>query len=196
MADANHGVGYWIPLFVAAILTVFGLPIIGGGLWLISLGGSWYYAFAGLGLLVSAYFLFRHSLAGVSVYLLTFVGTLIWALWEAGLDGWAQVPRLVAPTVILVLVLLTIPTLRNRLRVTRGAVAAVAVGTVLVAGTILLTSPRGQAVAARQTLLAQTTPPPAPVPVPAPAETNPQPAPAAWNATLKQPRPLRRPISP
>lgn len=178
MADANHGVGYWIPVFVAAILTVFGLPIIGGGLWLISLGGSWYYAFAGLGLLVSAYFLFRHSLAGVSVYLLTFVGTLIWALWEAGFNGWAQVPRLVAPTVILVLVLLTIPTLRNRLRVTRGAVAAVAVGTVLVAGTILLTSPRGQAVAARQTLLAQTTPPPAPEAVPAPAETDAQPAPA------------------
>src|SRR5690606_13752604 len=102
MAVAHRGFGYWATIVLALIMAIFGLPIMAGGVWLITLGGSWYYAFAGLGLLVSAWFLFRHSVAGVWVYLLTFVGTVIWALWEAGLDGWAQVPRLVAPTIILI----------------------------------------------------------------------------------------------
>jgi len=179
MANRNHGFGYWIPVIVATILAIFGLPILGGGLWLIMLGGSWYYAFAGLGLLVSAYFLFRHSLAGVSAYLLTFVGTVIWALWEAGLNGWAQVPRLVAPTVILVLVLLTIPTLRGRIAGSRGAMAAAAIGGVLIAGAAMMLTPeRGQAVAAQQTLVAQATLPTAPETAPPAAEpTAPEAAP-------------------
>ena len=35
------------------------------------------------------------------------------AWWEVGSDWWAQVPRMVAPTLILVLVLLCIPALRR-----------------------------------------------------------------------------------
>ncbi len=130
MAEANRGFGYWAVMLLALVMLVFGLPILGGGIWLIALGGSWYYAFAGLGLLVSAWFLFKHSMTGVWVYLVTFVGTLIWALWEAGFDGWAQVPRLLAPTIILVLVLLSIPALKGRLGVPRGAFAVLVAGLV------------------------------------------------------------------
>ena len=141
MVDRNHGFGNWMPIIVASIMAIFGLPILAGGLWLITLGGSWYYAIAGLGLLVSAYFLFRHEMAGVWVYVVTFAGTLIWALWEAGLNGWAQVPRLLAPTVILVLVLLMIPMLRGRFAVSRGSLAAAAVGTAVLAAVVLLLAP-------------------------------------------------------
>ncbi len=123
MARQNRGFGYWAVTVLAAIMVVFGLPILAGGIWLITLGGSWYYALAGLGLLVSAWFLFRHAMLGVWIYLLTFVGTVIWALWERGFDGWAQVPRLVAPTVILILVLLAIPALRGRFAGGRAASA-------------------------------------------------------------------------
>lgn len=98
---------------LAVVLLLFGLPLFAGGIWLISLGGSWYYAFAGLGLLATAYGLFRRTMAAVWVYLLTFAGTLVWALWEAGFNGWAQVPRLVAPTLVLLMVLASIPTLRR-----------------------------------------------------------------------------------
>src|SRR5215217_1187567 len=113
----NHkGFGFWWAMFVGVVLLVFGLPIAAGGAWLITLGGSWYYLFAGLGLLVTAYFLFRRELLAFWVYLLTYLGTLAWALWEAGFDGWAQVPRLVAPTVILILMLLTLPVLRGSVR--------------------------------------------------------------------------------
>jgi quinoprotein glucose dehydrogenase len=33
----------------------------------------------------------------------------LWALWEVGLNGWALVPRVIAPTVLLVLVLAVLP---------------------------------------------------------------------------------------
>jgi glucose dehydrogenase len=107
----QRGAGYWAVVALGIVLILFGLPIFGGGAYLIALGGSWYYAFAGVGLLLTALYLFRGSLAAVSVYLLTYIGTVIWAFWEAGFDWWAQVPRLVAPTVILILVLATMPVL-------------------------------------------------------------------------------------
>jgi quinoprotein glucose dehydrogenase len=105
--------GEWSVIVLAAILLLLGIAILAGGAWLIALGGSWYYLFAGVGLIASAIGLFMASYAGVWLYLLTYIGTLIWAVWEAGSDGWAQVPRLVGPTVLLILVLLAIPVLRR-----------------------------------------------------------------------------------
>lgn len=121
---ARRGFGFWATMVIGAIIVIFGLPIFGGGIWLAALGGSWYYIFAGIGLLLTALFLFRRSMLAVWIYLLTFAGTLAWALWEAGLDGWAQVPRLVAPTVVLILVLALIPALRGRFSTPRGTTAA------------------------------------------------------------------------
>jgi quinoprotein glucose dehydrogenase len=112
----RRGIGFWLTMVLAVCIVLFGIPIFAGGIWLITLGGSWYYVFAGLGLLLTAFFLFQRSMLAIWVYLLTFAGTLVWAVWEAGLDGWAQVPRLLAPTIVLVLVLLTIPVLRNHFR--------------------------------------------------------------------------------
>lgn len=123
----RRGIGFWLTMLLAVLIIIVGVPILFGGAWLTTLGGSWYYLFAGLGLVLTAYFLFRRSMLAIWIYLATFVGTLIWALWEAGLDGWAQVPRLVAPTIILVLVLLTIPVLRNQFRIgSERAIAGVA----------------------------------------------------------------------
>lgn len=162
MAELNRGFGHWATVVLAVVMAVFGIPILGGGVWLILLGGSWYYAFAGLGLVVSAYLLFRHSIVGVWVYLATFAGTLMWALWESGLNGWAQVPRLVAPTIVLVLVLLTIPVLRGRFGASRGAFAAAAVGIVGVGASLLaLTSVRDAAPVAQETTAQTETPAPA-----------------------------------
>lgn len=162
---ARRGFGYWATLALAVVLVIFGLPILAGGIWLITLGGSWYYAPAGLGLLLTAWFLFRHSMMAVWIYLITFIGTVIWALWERGFDGWAQVPRLVAPTVVLILVLLTIPALRGRLAGGRGAALASAIGLVgLGVSGIALTS--GQ----QAPLVAQETPPPAETEPAEPAE--------------------------
>lgn len=119
--------GGWWPVLVGIILLVFGLVIAAGGAYLISLGGSWYYLPAGIGLLATAYFLFKRDSSAFWVYLVTYLATLAWALWEAGLNGWAQVPRLVAPTVVLVLVLTTLPMLRGHIFRVRTGVAAAAV---------------------------------------------------------------------
>ncbi len=146
---ARRGFGFWAAMVIGAIIAIFGVRILGGGVWLAALGGSWYYILAGIGLVLTAFFLFRRSMLAVWVYLVTFAGTVAWALWEAGLDGWAQVPRLVAPTVVLVLVLATIPALRGRLaRPVGTSAAAIAGGLALVGSLSVLTlSQQGTAIA-------------------------------------------------
>lgn len=134
--------GLWWSRFVAALLLVFGLLLAGGGAWLIALGGSWYYLPAGLGLIVTGWLLFRRDQSAVWLYLLIYVATVIWALWEAGLDPWAQVPRLIAPTVMLVLVLTTLPTLRGH---ARRAVTTAGIG--LLVGATALTALATQRIA-------------------------------------------------
>ncbi|MEP7456367.1 membrane-bound PQQ-dependent dehydrogenase, glucose/quinate/shikimate family [Phyllobacterium sp. SB3] len=137
--------GDWAVMAVGLFVLIFGAPIFGLGLWLISLGGSWYYALAGLGLLITSWFLFRRHISAFWVYLITFAGTVIWALWERGLDGWAQVPRLVAPTVVLILVFLSLPVLRRDAGNSRlpGIAAGLAMLLVLGGGTLFWASSGG-----------------------------------------------------
>lgn len=104
----------WGVKILGWVNVILGAVIFAGGLWLIFLGGSWYYGLAGLGLLVTGIMLNRYMIEAVWVYLLVWLGTLIWAWWEVGADWWAQVPRLVAPTLILILVLACIPALSRR----------------------------------------------------------------------------------
>ena len=150
---ARRGFGFWAAMVIGAVVLIFGLPIFGGGIWLAALGGSWYYIFAGLGLLLTALFLFRRSMLAVWIYLVTFVGTVAWALWEVGLDGWAQIPRLVAPTVVLILVLALIPALRGRFATPRGSAAAAIGGlfALVSAIAILNVSQQGIAIAQEET---------------------------------------------
>jgi quinoprotein glucose dehydrogenase len=86
-------------------MLICGLVIAIGGGWLIALGGSFYYLPAGLGLLLSGVLLMARRAEGALAYLVVFLATLIWAWWEVGTDGWALVPRLIGPAVLLVLTL-------------------------------------------------------------------------------------------
>ena len=104
----------WWRRIVATVIGAFGLALSAGGGWLIVLGGSWYYLPAGLGLLLTAALLFDGKAQAIPVYVTLYLATIAWALWEAGLNGWAQVPRLVGPTVVLFLVLSTWSGLRGR----------------------------------------------------------------------------------
>jgi quinoprotein glucose dehydrogenase len=168
----QQGIGYWSVVALAAVFVLFGLPIFLGGGWLIALGGSWYYAFAGAGLLLTGYYLFNHDRTALWVYLVTFLATLAWALWEAGLNGWAQVPRLVAPTVMLVLILCAAPALRTGPAARGGLLGLIALlaGGSLIAGSYALEVGIPAA--------AQNTPSEAPSPDPSPALTPLPPAPA------------------
>nr|WP_249330116.1 glucose dehydrogenase [Stutzerimonas balearica] len=97
----------------ALIVALFGLALAAGGLWLITLGGSWYYLLAGAGMLASGVLLFLQRLSGVWLYWLVFLGTVGWALWEVGLDPWALLPRVLALAVIALLSLAFVPWLRR-----------------------------------------------------------------------------------
>lgn len=91
------------------LLVIIGTVLIVGGLYLITLGGSWYYAIAGLLILLAGIRTFRGQASGLFLYLAVFLGTVIWALWEVGLDFWPLVPRLVAPIFLAACALLLLP---------------------------------------------------------------------------------------
>lgn len=106
--------GEWAVIVFAVILILLGVTLFGGGVWLIALGGSWYYAVAGAGLIASGGYMLAGSVAGLWIYFLTYAFTIAWALWERGFDAWAQVPRLVAPTILAVVALFLFPVLSRR----------------------------------------------------------------------------------
>ena len=96
---------------VAIVQFLTGIALLAGGGWLISLGGSVYYAAAGLGFVASARFLWHRQITGVSIQLGLLMVTVLWALWEAGFNFWPQVPRLVLPVLLTALTLASVPTL-------------------------------------------------------------------------------------
>ena len=111
MASAyiHKGIGYWLTMLLALVILLFGLWLFVGGVWLISLGGSPYYGFAGALLIITSVLMFRGQQVAIWVYALAFLFTLIWALYESGFNGWAQVPRLLGPVIMFILVLCTTP---------------------------------------------------------------------------------------
>lgn len=85
---------------VAALLVLFGLALLAGGIRLATLGGSWYYALAGAAALAAGVQQWRRSVWGERLYALMLAGTLGWALWESSLSFWPLLPRLALPAVL------------------------------------------------------------------------------------------------
>lgn len=83
------------PRVFAVILVLLALTLLIKGVELVTLGGSFYYALTGLVLVVSGVLLWRGDKRGAWLYGAMLVGTLLWSLYEVGLDGWALMPRLV-----------------------------------------------------------------------------------------------------
>lgn len=79
-------------LALLLFLLAAGLLWLGGQLLLA--GGSAYYLIAALLLAVTAWQLWRQSAKALKLFGVLWTGTLVWALWEAGLNGWALVGRL------------------------------------------------------------------------------------------------------
>lgn len=75
------------------LFLVSGAALAAGGVWLVSLGGSWSYALVGIGFLAtSALVLWRQPIARL-LYALLVLATLFWALWEVGMDWWPLATR-------------------------------------------------------------------------------------------------------
>lgn len=118
------------------LVALVGAAILAGGAWLIFLGGSPYYMLAGAAILGSGVMLvLRHPAAGL-VYAVVLAVTLAWGVWEGGFEFWPLLPRLFAPAVLglfILLVILAAP--KGRLRSQSGlAVALMSVACIGVLG--------------------------------------------------------------
>jgi len=98
--DVPSKARHWQLIVFGVLLSVVGLILLVRGATLMALGGSWYYAIAGLLLLASGVLLVKARMEAVWIYAVAFVGTILWALWEVGLSFWPLVPRL-APVLVL-----------------------------------------------------------------------------------------------
>lgn len=103
-----------LALIVGLVIALIAIVLIIGGIWLVALGGSAYYLLAGIAMFASGLLLMRGQRIGGWLYCAVVFFTLIWALWEVGGNGWALVPRIVAPVVLLIAVLFAMAALSLR----------------------------------------------------------------------------------
>ncbi|TEW88351.1 glucose/quinate/shikimate family membrane-bound PQQ-dependent dehydrogenase [Psychrobacter sp. 230] len=108
--------------FVAIIMAIFAAPLLIGGAYLLSLGGSPYYLIAGVIILTTAFLLFKKHWSAYGLYALFIVATMAWALWESGFYWWALAPRVGFPLIFGLLMLL--PWVSNKMRGPKTHVAA------------------------------------------------------------------------
>lgn len=122
------------------LVVLVGAAILAGGGWLIYLGGSPYYLLAGAAIVGSGVMLVRRHPAAGLVYAATLAVTLIWGLWEAGFQFWPLLPRLFAPAVFGLFILLIIPTAPKGQRRMQSALAVAALAVIMI-GTLGATIP-------------------------------------------------------
>lgn len=96
----NDDYAGWHWRFYTLLLAFIGLALVGMGAQLFWLGGSAYYVLAGVVVIISALLVWRGDRRAGVAYGLMMAGTILWAVWEAGLAPWPLVARLVAPAVL------------------------------------------------------------------------------------------------
>jgi quinoprotein glucose dehydrogenase len=130
----------WFRWLTVLLLAAAGLGMAVPGAKLISLGGSPYYLIAGLAILLAAALILRRRRTGLHLYGVVYLASVIWGVWEVGLDPWALMPRLVFLTVAGLWLLLpavrrdTVPAAPRSGRLFGGALAVLGVALVGVAG--------------------------------------------------------------
>src|SRR5690606_38844355 len=96
---------------IAVITMAFGAVLCSGGVYLLWLGGSAYFVLAGAVLVASGGLIFRYKPIGAIWFAAVYVGTLIWALWDVGLQFWPLASRLFCLTIVAILIASIYPSL-------------------------------------------------------------------------------------
>jgi len=141
--DMPPKAGRWSLSVFGAVLGVIGLILLVRGATLVALGGSWYYAIAGVMLLVSGVLLSMRRVESAWVYAAVFAGTILWALWEVGLSFWPLVPRLAPVLVLAFLFALVFPTLSGGRRRKESYALAGVLALVMALGCAFMFQPHG-----------------------------------------------------
>jgi glucose dehydrogenase len=67
---------------------MIGLAVAGGGAYLAMLGGSVYCFVGGIAVALAGWWNWRGEARGSWAYSLFLAATIIWALWESGIEAW------------------------------------------------------------------------------------------------------------
>jgi len=113
----------WPLRVVAAVCVLVGAAFFAGSVYLALVGGSWYFAIAGILMLVAGVHLWRGQRAGAWGYGLVLVGSAVWAVWEAGWHFWPLFSRLFVLGGIGMLVALVVPTRPGTARALRRSLS-------------------------------------------------------------------------
>ena len=124
-------------IILGTVILLVGLFLLVGGGYLITLGGSWYFAIAGLGLTLSGAFVIQRRLIGAVLYLVVFAASIIWSLWDVGFAFWPLYSRLFALAALAVVVLLAMPHFYGRGR--RASVPLAYTGAAILALSLIVT---------------------------------------------------------
>ncbi|SEM18612.1 quinoprotein glucose dehydrogenase [Pseudoxanthomonas sp. GM95] len=103
-----------LTIVVGIALVLAGLGLAGGGAYLLSLGGSWFYLPAGLAMAAVGGLLVARRALALWIALGLLVVAAVWAFSEVGTDFWQLVPRLIAFIVIALLASAAAPLLRRK----------------------------------------------------------------------------------
>ena len=95
--------GLWL---LGGFLALVGVVLGAGGIKLLMLGGSFYYVLAGVACLAAGVLIIQGRKLGATIYLAFFLVTVLWSVWEAGLDFWLLLPRLGGPLAIAIYILM------------------------------------------------------------------------------------------
>ncbi|WP_327197297.1 glucose/quinate/shikimate family membrane-bound PQQ-dependent dehydrogenase [Xanthomonas campestris] len=125
----------------AVVLAVLGAALAYEGGRLVAVGGSWYYVLAGIAVLVAGVLLALGKRAGLWLFGATLAATIVWALWEVGLDGWGLIPRLAWISVLGLVLLPFWGVARRRMQPLSGLGYVVVTGVLPVLGAALILWP-------------------------------------------------------
>src|SRR3954463_9706071 len=102
-----------IALITGIIIVLLGLGLAAGGVYLASLGGSWYYILAGAGFIATGALLIGRRPAALWAYALVVSGTVAWTVYEIRFDWWQLTAR--GDVIFLIGVWLLVPWVTNGL---------------------------------------------------------------------------------
>ena len=104
----------WALRVLGIIALLLGLALTFGGVWLIALGGSWFYAIAGIAMIVIGFDVYRRRSTALWVAYGLLIVDLLWAFWEVGFDFWQLVPRIMVFLVFALVVSIISPALLKK----------------------------------------------------------------------------------
>lgn len=102
-----------VPL-VGGVCTALGVILTFSGLWLAAIGGAWFYIFSGILMTCIGISLIKKSILAFYLAWLLLSISVVWSLWEVGIDFWQTVPRVLTYLAVTLIVCALVPFLSER----------------------------------------------------------------------------------